>query len=259
MKFNGINITIGKNVRLGRNVQIGDNSIIYDNVQIGDDTIVCNDCVLGEPTNNYYRNSNYVNEPLRIGANSLIRSHSIFYSGSSFGDFLQTGHRITVREKTIAGHHCSFGSYTDIQGHCNIGNYVRMHSYVNIGQESKIEDFVFFYPFVVLTNDPTPPSNKLIGATIGKYSQISTASIILPGAVIGQHCLIGANSTIGGNVEDYSFVAGAPSQRVCDIRKAPFFNIEMGKRHYPWPNNFERGMPWEEIGFDNWNDNNIEL
>lgn len=254
MKFNGKNITIGRNVKLGLNVKIGDNSTVYDNVTIGDNTIICNDCVLGEPSNDYYSNQDYINEPLVIGANSLIRSHTIFYSGSSFGDFLQTGHRVTVREQTISGHHCSFGSYTDIQGRCKIGNYVRMHSYVNIGQESIIDDYVFFYPFVVLTNDPTPPSNKLLKVTIGKYSQITTSSVILPGAIIGEHCLVGANSTVGGVIEDYSFVAGSPSQRVCDIRKAPFFNIETGKRHYPWPNNFERGMPWQGVGFNNWND-----
>ncbi|MEG1543983.1 MAG: hypothetical protein RR382_05590 [Tannerellaceae bacterium] len=252
MKFNNRNIQLGKNVTFGENVRIGDNTTIYDNVHIGDNTIICNDCVLGEPSYLYYEDTTYSNELLIIGCNSLIRSHSIFYAGSKFGDFLQTGHRVTVREKTNMGSHCSIGSYSDIQGDCTIGNYVRMHSYVNIGKKSEIGDFVFLYPFTILTNDPTPPSNKLVGVKIGKYSQITTGSVLLPGAIIGENCLIGAHSTVGGSYTDYSFITGSPARIVCDIRKAPFFNLETMKRHYPWPNNFKRGMPWSEIGFEEW-------
>ena len=256
MKFTGRNIIIGKDVILGKNVKIGDDTIIYDNVIIGDNTIICNNCIIGEPTNDYYHNKDYKNPQLKIGSNSLIRSHSIFYAGSILGDFLQTGHRVTVRENTLAGHHCSFGSYTDIQGHCQIGNYVRMHSYVNIGQESKIGNFVFFYPFTILTNDPTPPSNKLIGATIGDFTQITTGSVILPGAIIGQNCLVGAQSTVGGIFQDNSFINGSPATQICNLDKAPLFNIETRKRHYPWQYNFKRGMPWAEEGFDIWKNNN---
>ena len=252
MKFNNRNVQIGKNVRIGRNVRIGDNTVIYDNVEIGDDSIICNDCILGEPLNDYYHNPEYANPLLKIGANSLIRSHSIFYAGSEFGDNLQTGHRVTVREYTMAGNHCSFGSYTDIQGYCKIGNYVRMHSYVNVGQQAEINDFVFLYPFSILTNDPTPPSNKLIGVKIGKYSQITTGSVLLPGATIGANSLVAAHSTVGGSFGDYSFIAGSPAQRVCDIRKAPLFDMETKKRHYPWQYNFHRGMPWEENGYESW-------
>ena len=259
MKFTGRNVHIGQNVQLGKNVKIGDYAIIYDNVVIGDNTIICNNCVLGEPLSDYYHNQDYVNPPLEIGANSLIRSHTIFYAGSRFGDYLQTGHRATIREHTVAGHHCSLGSYVDIQGFCKIGNYVRMHSYVNIGQESTIGDFVFFYPFVVMTNDPTPPSNKLVGATIGDYSQITTGSVILPGASIGKNCLVGAQSTVGGNFADFTFICGSPAKEICDLRKAPLFNVETHKRHYPWPYNFNRGMPWAELGYDEWVNQNVKL
>ncbi len=252
-KFNKKNINISPLAKIGNNVKIGDNTTIYDNVEIGDNTIICNDCVIGEPLNDYYYNDNYKNPITIIGGNSLIRSHSIFYAGSQLGNNLQTGHRVTVREFTSAGEHCSFGSYTDIQGYCTIGNYVRMHSYVNIGQQSEIGNFVFLYPFTVLTNDPTPPSNILIGVKIGNYSQITTGSILLAGTVIGSNCLVGANSTVGGIYDDYSFISGSPSTKICDIRKAPLFNIENGKRHYPWQKNFTRGMPWAEMGFEKWN------
>lgn len=252
MKFNNKNITIGKNVTIGKDVKIGDNVTIYDNVSIGDGTIICNDCVLGEPLNDYYHNPDYSQPKLIIGKDCLIRSHSIFYAGSEIGDGVQTGHRVTVRENTKMGNDCSVGSYCDIQGFCEIGNNVRMQSYVNIGQGSTIEDCVFLYPFTVLTNDPTPPSNTMKGVTIKKFSVISTNTTMLPGAYIGENCLIAAQSLVGGKFEDFSFISGSPARRVCDLRKAPFFDEETGKRHYPWQTKFKRGMPWQEIGFDEW-------
>ena len=246
MKFNN------KNIKIGKNVKIGDNTTIYDNVTIGDNTTVCNDCVLGEPLYGYYKDDNYENPELVIGPNSLIRSHCIFYAGSSFGENLQTGHRATMREHTVVGNNCSIGSYCDIQGECTIGSYVRMHSYVNVGQGSEIEDFVFISPYTVLTNDPTPPSEVLAGVKIGKYSQITTSCVLLPGAVIGRNCLVAAHSTVGGTFEDFSLISGSPAKRVCDVRKAPFFNLITNKRQYPWQRNFERNMPWAGIGFDKW-------
>ncbi len=251
MKFNNTNVFISPNARIGKNVKIGDYSIIYDNVIIDDNTIIANHCVIGEPLYEYYIKDNYVNPSTYIGKNSLIRSHTIIYAGSTFGDYLTTGHRTTIRENTTTGHHCSFGSYTDIQGYAKIGNYNRYHSFVNIGQKSVIGDFVFIYPFVVLTNDPTPPSDELIGATIGDYTQILTASIILPGTFLGKHCLVAANSVVSGKYDDNSFIHGHPAKYMGQLSKMPFFNTK-GKKHYPWPYNFDRGMPWQGMDYDEW-------
>jgi UDP-3-O-[3-hydroxymyristoyl] glucosamine N-acyltransferase len=255
MKFNNLNQQIHPNAKIGQGVEIGDYTIIYDNVIIGDNSIIADHCVIGEPLNSYYRNRNLYDQPeTKIGANSLIRSFSIIYAGSTFGNNLNTGHHATIREFTQIGHHCSIGSYNDIQGSCEIGEYCRFHSYVNIGQKSKIGSFVFIYPFTVLTNDPTPPSNKIIGPEIGDYTQIAAQSTLLPSSKIGEHCLISAGSVVGGTFIDNSFISGSPAKRIGDLHKMPFYN-EKGVRHYPWPFHFERGMPWEKTGFKKWQTN----
>lgn len=251
MKFTGKNVSIGRNVLIGKNVKIGDNTTIYDNVEIGDNSIISNNCVLGEPLSNYYVDDDYVNPKLIIGPNSLIRSHNIFYAGSKFGANLQTGHFVTIREFTECGSNCLIGTHSDIQGFCKLGNYVRLHSYVIVGQKSQVGNFVFIYPFVVLTNDPTPPSNDIAGVNIEDYAQIAAASVLLPDTFIGENCLISANSTVGGKFPADSFIMGSPAKRVGCLSKMPFFNSE-GKRHYPWQKNFERGMPWQGIGYDKW-------
>lgn len=251
MKFNDKQVGVGKNVSLGKNVKLGDYTTIYDNVVIEDNVIICDNCVIGEPLTEYYSDDSYRNPKTIIGKDSLIRSYSIIYAGSSFGYKFNTGHRVTIREYSEFGEGCSVGSYSDVQGHCKIGDYCRFHSYVNIGQKSNIGNFVFIYPFVVLTNDPTPPSENLIGSMIDDYTQIAASSLIFPGTTIGKHCLISANSSVGGNYQDDSFISGSPAKRIGKLSKMPFFNHQK-KRHYPWPKNFDRGMPWEKSGYDNW-------
>ena len=168
MKFNNRNVQISNKAQIGENVRIGDRTVIYDNVIIGDNTIICNDCVIGEPLNNYYQNmDSYINPETRIGANSLIRSHTIIYAGNTMGDYFMTGHRVTIREYTMFGSHCSLGTLDDIQGYSEFGDYCRLHSNVHIGMKSRLGNYVFVYPYVIFTNDPTPPSDICVGPTVG--------------------------------------------------------------------------------------------
>lgn len=250
--FTGIGATISPSAKLGKNVRIGDRTIIYDNVKIGDNTIICNDCIIGEPLNAYYKETdNYENPQTIIGADSLIRSHTIIYAGNTIGDYFQTGHRVTLRENTIIGSHCSLGTLDDIQGHSHFGNYCRLHSNVHIGMHSILGNFVFVYPYVVFTNDPTPPSETLLGPTVGDYTQIATGSVLLPGVKIGKHCVIGACSLVSKDVDDYILAVGTPAKSVKDVRE--IIDRTTGEPHYPWPYYFDRGMPWSEDGYEKWN------
>lgn len=260
MKFNNKNVQIGKNVQLGKNVKIGDNTSIYDNVRIGDNTIISSDCLIGEPTGSYYRDSDYQNKELIIGDNSIIRSNTIIYAGSKIGVGLQTGHHTIIREGCVMGDNCAVGVYCNILPDCKIGDYVHFHSYDSISEGSIIGSYVYIFPFVILTVDPTPPSNNWLICKIGEFSVIASNSFLLPGTEIGRHCFVGAQSKVGGHFEDFSFITGNPAKRIMDIRKTPIINQETKKIQYPWPYNFDRGMPWEKIGFDEWlKKNNREL
>lgn len=243
MKFNDINVSIGNDVTLHTNVKVGDNSVIYDNAVIGSNTIICNDCVIGEPLDSYYRENHYVNPITAIGIKGLIRSHTIIYADNTICDYFITGHRATIREKCFIGHHCSVGTLCDIQGYSTIGNYCRLHSNVHICQKSKIGNFVFISPNVIFTNDSDLPSYDIEGPTIGDYTQIAVGVVIFPRVKVGKNCLLGANSVITKDVDDYSVVVGSPGKKVRDIRD---------RDHYPWMYHFERGMPWEGIGYDEW-------
>ncbi len=248
--FNNINLKISPSARIGKNVRIGDNTIIYDHVVIGDNSVICNDCVIGEPLNAYYHDEGYENPVTVIGANALVRSHTVIYAGNQIGDGFQTGHHATIREYNVIGSHCSFGTLDDIQGYSEFGNYCRLHSNVHIGQHSKLGNFVFVYPYVVFTNDPTPPSDICQGPTVGDFSQIAVGSVLLPGIKIGRHCLVGTNSSVTKNVGDFQYVLGNPAKVIKDVRN--IMDRTTGRPHYPWPYCFDRGMPWNGIGFEKW-------
>lgn len=254
MKFNNRNVIISSSAKIGTNVKIGDNTVIYDNVVIGDNTIICNDCHIGEPLTDYYRNDNYLNPETKIGANCLIRSHTIIYVQNRIGNSLTTGHRVIIRANNLIGNNCSIGNETEIHGLAKLGNYVRLHSDVCICENADIGNFVWIAPGTILTNDASPPSNVLKGPIIGDFTMIAVNVVTLPGVQIGEHCLIGAAALVTRDVKNYSVIVGNPGKYLCDIRDIKPSEVE--GIHYPWPYNFDKGMPWEEIGYKKWLEDN---
>lgn len=224
---------------IGRDVEIGPFTIIHDNVIIGDRVKIGAYCELGLPT------PLGDGTPLVIGDGSLIRSHSVFYESSSFGAGLTTGHHVTVREKTHAGKAFQIGTLSEIQGDVMVGDYVRFQSNVFVGKMTKIGSFVWVLPYAVLTNDPTPPSNVLMGCTIEDYASIAAAAVVLPGVTVGTRSLVAAHACVTKDVPPGMAVAGVPAKVVGEAA-----NIKLrdgtGRPAYPWTTHFHRGYP-EEI------------
>lgn len=251
----GKNVKIATGVIMGDNITIGDNveidcyTIIHDNVTIGSNTYIGANCILGEYQMDYF-NGNRMDHPLYIGDHSLIRSGTIIYGDCKIGSNFQTGHRATIREKSSIGNHVSIGTLGDIQGYCKIGNYVRAHSNVHIGQEPVIEDFVWLFPYVILTNDPTPPSNELKGVTLKAFSVISTGSILLPGVTVEGDSLVAAGAIVTKDVKKGDVVGGNPAKVISTVDRIK--NHITGEEVYPWRYTFKRGMPWEESDYITW-------
>lgn len=260
---------ISNKARIGKNVQISDGVIIEDDVEIGDDSFIDYGviirknvkigqnafigarCILGEFSVGFINDrANYKQEELRIGNNAVIRSETIIYAGSTIGNNLQTGHRVTIRERAKIGDNFRVGTVSDIQGDCIIGNFVNLHSNVHIGQKSVLGNYVWIFPYVVLTNDPTPPSFHIQGATVEDFAVIATMSVILPGVVIKQGSLVGAGSIVSKDVNPEMVVVGNPAKEIMHTTKIK--NKITGENPYPWYKTFDRGMPWQGIGYDNW-------
>ena len=271
---------IGQNVIIGNNVRIGENVTIGDETQIQDGTIICSDtnigshcyldfgCIIRENVslgNNAFVGArcilgeylvDFISERVKnihktvIGNDAVIRSETIIYGENLIGDSFQTGHRVTIREKSKIGRNVRIGTLSDIQGDCEIGNYVNMHSNVHIGQKSVIKDYVWIFPYVILTNDPNPPSNQLLGVTVEEFAVVATGTIVLPGKTIGRDSLVGAAATVTKDVPAGKVVVGSPIKELGDTKD--IINKSTGEAVYPWRYHFDRGMPWKGIGYDEW-------
>lgn len=256
------NVSIGANSKIkdgciiGANSSIGENSfldyavIVRENVQIGTNAFIGARVILGEYLVDFIDERDYQKHKTQIGNDCVIRSETIIYGENVIGDNFQTGHRVTIREKSKICDHVRIGTLSDIQGDCVIGNYVNLHSNVHIGQKSTLKNYVWIFPYVVLTNDPNPPSEQLLGVTVEEFAIIATGSVVLPGKVIGKDSLVGAGAVVNKDVAEGKVVVGNPIREIGETSKIK--NKTTGEAVYPWRYHFDRGMPWKGIGYDEW-------
>ncbi len=264
----GNNVCIQDNVEIGAGTKIQDNVIvcagskigprsyldfgviIRENVTIGENAFIGARSILGEYLVDFIENRDQQIHRTVIGDNAVIRSETIIYGGNQIGNQFQTGHRVTIREKSQIGQNVRVGTLSDIQGDCRIGNYVNLHSNVHIGQKSVLKNYVWIFPYVVLTNDPNPPSEQLLGVTVEEFAIIATGSVVLPGKVIGKDALVGAGAIVNRDVAAGKVVVGNPAKEIGDV--ANIKNKSTGENVYPWRYHFDRGMPWKDIGYEEW-------
>jgi len=231
------NAVIASGVEIGDNCSIGPFTIIHKGSRIGANTTIGSFCEIG------VESSLANNQEAVIGDNCLIRSHTTIYNGTKIEKGFITGHNVVIRENSTIGQNVRIGTFSDIQGDCKIGNYSRLHSSVHIGKFSEVGEFVWIFPYVVLTNDPCPPSKNLIGSTIQDFAVIATMSTLLPGTVIGFGSLIGANSLVQQNVPIEVLALGSPARIIKPVNQI-LRKID-GFPGYPWFQNYRDGYPEE--------------
>ena len=243
-------VIIGENVIIENEVYIDYGCIIRDNVHIKKFSFIGARSILGEYLMDFYKDKSNKVHPLVIGENALIRTENVIYGDTTIGDNFQSGHKVTIRENTKIGNNVRLGTLSDIQHQCDIGNYVCIHSNCFIGEESKISDYVWIFPHVVLTNDPTPPSDRMMGVTIESFAIIAARSLLLPGVHIHEDALVGAGAIVTKDVAKETVVVGNPAKEVCSVKKIK--NKFTGELVYPWRYTFKRGMPWDNSNYETW-------
>ena len=176
---------------------------------------------------------------LIIRKNTIINSHTTIYSDSEIGENNLIGHNVLIREKTVLSKNVQIGSYSDLEGYCKIGEYTKLHSNVHVGQHSLVMSYAWLFPYVILTNDPIPPSTIRNGPIIEPFAVVCTRSTILPGKKIGFGSFVGANSLVNQNMKPETIGIGNPFKIKSDlsIMKLPGTKINA----YPWVERFKKG------------------
>jgi acetyltransferase-like isoleucine patch superfamily enzyme len=157
--------------------------------RFGSGSIIC------FPANTLF-NEHYIH----IGAGTMIGPQATLSAG------MVPGQQCLSDPVVRIGDRCLIGKGTGIVGHfgIDIGDDVWTGHHVYItDQNHGYEDVT--RPISQQTQPERPVS-------IGDGSWIGHGAVILPGARIGRHVTIGANSVVSGEIPDYSVAVGSPAK-----------------------------------------------
>ncbi len=195
---------------------------IYENVKIGDNASIGDFVIIGVPS--IGKKDGEIETV--IGANAVIRSHTVIYAGNKIGNNFQTGHGVKIRESNVIGNNVSIGTGSVVEHHVNIADGVRIHSNAFIPEFSKLETECWIGPNVVFTNAMYPCSENvkqtLKGPTVMSKAKIGANSTLLPGVIIGENALIGAGSVVTKNISKDKVAVGNPAKIIKDIKDLPY-------------------------------------
>jgi len=230
----------GRNVEIGKKVVFGASVVLYDNVVIEDGCSIGANVIVGEPALSAYRESRYENPRTVIGRDAIIRSGTVVYAGCNLGPNLSTGHYAVIRENTVCGDQCSFGTFATSDGDVKIGDRCRFHYYAHVCKTAKIGKDVWMFPKSMLLNDTHPPCGRCLqGPTLSDRAIIGSAATIAPKVRIGKDALIAAASMVTKDVPDGMVAMGVPARIVA---KASEVECRTGllDHPYPWVRNYSR-------------------
>lgn len=137
---------------------------------------------------------------IHIGSSTMIGSQIALSAGMTPGQECLTNPVVRI------GDRCLIGRGSGIVGHfsIDIGNDVWTGHYVYItDQNHGYED----------TSLPISQQTQTERAvSIGDGSWLGTGTVVLPGAQIGKHVAVGANSVVTGILPDYCVAVGSPAR-----------------------------------------------
>ncbi len=165
--FDGIHATavIHKTATIGNNVQIGPLVVIDENVSIGDNTSIHAGSVIGFGTS--------------IGNDSMLYSHVTIRENCVIGN------RVVIQPGAVIGS-CGFGFTTDKKGH-----HTKLNQIGNVIIEDDVE----------IGANTTIDRSRFKSTKIGQGTKIDNLVQIAHGVVVGNHCIIVAQTGIAGSTE----------------------------------------------------------
>ncbi|MGD0396387.1 MAG: acyltransferase [Nitrososphaerales archaeon] len=129
-----------------------------------------------------------------------------------------------VGSKTVIGDDVKIGSLAHVDYGVVVGSGTKIEGSAYIPPMSRIGKNVFIGPAVVLTNDPYPPSKRMIGVTIEDGAVICARAVIKAGVRIGKRAVVAMGAVVTKDVPSEKVVMGVPA-RVVYTRKE--FDVKM--------------------------------
>jgi acetyltransferase-like isoleucine patch superfamily enzyme len=141
-------------------------------------------------------NENYIH----IGVNTMIGEHVALSAGMMPGQKCMTNPVVKI------GDRCLIGRGSGIVGHLSIdiGNDVWTGHHVYITDQS--------HGYEDVSRPISEQSQPERAVTIGDGSWLGHGVVVLPGAKIGKHVAVGANSVVTGELPDFCVAVGSPAR-----------------------------------------------
>ena len=154
---------------------------------------------------------NFISDKAKIGKNTKI------------------WHFAYVGDNTEIGNNVKIDSLAHVDYNVKIGNDTMIEGLVYIPPLSRIGNNVFIGPSASLTNDPFPPSEKLIGVTIKDNAVIGSRAVIKAGITIGENSIVAMGAVVTKDVSPNTVVGGVPA-------KVMYSKEEYDKKQLDWKN-----------------------
>lgn len=141
-------------------------------------------------------NENYIH----IGVNTMIGEHVALSAGMMPGQKCMTNPVVKI------GDRCLIGRGSGIVGHLSIviGNDVWTGHHVYITDQS--------HGYEDVSRPISEQSQPERAVSIGDGSWLGHGVVVLPGARIGKHVAVGANSVVTGELPDFCVAVGSPAR-----------------------------------------------
>jgi len=146
------------------------------------------------------------------------------------GENVQIWHFSYVGDNVEIGDNVKIGSLAHIDYDVKIGENTKIEGQAYIPPLSRIGKNVFIGPSAVLTNDPYPMCDKMIGVTIEDNVIIGARAVIKAGVTVGKNSVIAMGAVVTRDVPKNSVVMGSPAT----IR---YSREEYDKRQRIWKEN----------------------
>ncbi len=148
---------------------------------------------------------------------------------AKIGNNVKIWHYTYVGDDTEIGNNVKIGSLVHIDYNVKIGENTLIEGSVYIPPLSRIGNNVFIGPAAVLTNDPYPPSNKMVGVTIEDNAIIGSRAVIIAGVTIGKNSVVAMGAVVTKDVPENTVVIGIPA-------KEKYSREEYNKKQKNWEN-----------------------
>jgi acetyltransferase-like isoleucine patch superfamily enzyme len=148
---------------------------------------------------------------------------------AKIGKNVKIWHFTYVGDDTEIGNNVKIGSLVHIDYNVKIGENTLIEGSVYIPPLSRIGNNVFIGPAAVLTNDPYPPSNKMVGVTIEDNAIIGSRAVIKAGVTIGKNSVVAMGAVVTKDVPENTVVVGIPA-------KEKYSREEYNKKQKNWKN-----------------------